>query len=54
MEEPKNCPKGKGDFDVTICEDCHLKACVEVSHPGGGMGTVDKCHCELGYWADDF
>ena len=42
------------EWDETVCGSCQHLNTEQVAHPGGGMSTVDKNRCELGFWEDNF
>lgn len=50
-ELPFNCP---AEYYECICHDCEYLETEQVTHPGGGLSTVDKYKCEQGFWEDDF
>ena len=53
-EEDIGDPEGCVQEYKDICDGCSFCSSVEVSHPGGGMSTVPKYSCDLGYWEEDF
>jgi len=45
------------NYDEKACTNCPFNEFEMVGHPGGGCDgrvSVEKRHCELGYWKDDF
>jgi len=52
QKEPIDC---KMEYDEKICGECQWLDFIMVSHPGGSSyHQVEKHHCELGYWQEDF
>jgi hypothetical protein len=50
-EKPSYC---KEDY-TSECDDCPFRDFEMVGHPGGcSTQTVEKSHCELGFWEDNF
>jgi hypothetical protein len=50
--EPSDCTK---EYKEKTCDGCLFNEYVMVGHPGGSSGhSVEKHHCELGHWEDDF
>lgn len=49
MNKPIECP-----LKHTECDECEFLNYVDVSHPGGGMSTIEKYFCDEGYWEEDF
>ena len=51
-DEPENCTK---EYKEDTCDECPFNEYVMVGHPGGSrVHSVEKHHCELGHWEDDF
>lgn len=52
--EPEDCLK---KYNEKVCENCSFNGFEMVAHPGGGCDgrvSVEKHHCEWGYWKEDF
>jgi hypothetical protein len=50
--EPIGCKK---EYIGEVCDDCPFNEFVLVGHPGGdSKRSVEKHHCDLGHWEDDF
>lgn len=52
LNEPSNCIK---EYKKEVCDECVFNEYTLVPHPGGsGVHSVERHHCEWGYWEEDF